>query len=202
MECVELVSWLGTSWMATNERDEARLGSVVDKKIRARVGKEDEHFDKKAVGPPVDNGRSPPADRVAVRLDGQEPCSSQAAARNAAQKRQNSSSNHVTRLLLTHLSSETSCSNPRSTGPSTCPNRRQQRQWWRAGIGPESNRRPPWPEESGRRESKFPLDLLPLLLPRLIARANTMARSILGRNTGSRARRYTATAAVAAAQPQ
>jgi hypothetical protein len=39
----------------------------------ARVGKEDDYFDKKVVGPPVENDCLPAADRVAIGLDGQEP---------------------------------------------------------------------------------------------------------------------------------
>jgi hypothetical protein len=47
----------------------------------------------------------------------------------------------------------------------------------------------------------LPLDLLSLVLSELIARANTLIRSILGRKIGTWARQYT-TAATATAQPQ
>ena len=45
---------------------------LIDKNMRARVGKEDEGRDKKVVVPPVDTDLQPPADRVAIQRDAQE----------------------------------------------------------------------------------------------------------------------------------
>ena len=46
---------------------------LIDKNMRARVGKEDEGRDKKVAGPPVDVSLQPPADRVAIQHDDQPP---------------------------------------------------------------------------------------------------------------------------------
>ena len=154
--------------------------------------KEDKNWNKKVVVPPVNSGLYPPVDRITIQPDGQSLGRRKALPVEAARS---CKTVVPTTLLVFSSTFYRPKGRDRSRAAPFCPPVATTSNSGSGGM-PDLNRSgsASVQQQSRGREHKSPLRPLPLVLPDLIARANTTARSIPDRNTGTRERQYTATA--------
>ena len=169
------------------------------KRLMRMKMKEDKNWNKKVVVPPVNSGLYPPVDRIKIQPDGQSPGRRKALPVEVARS-------FKTVVPTTLLVFSSPFSRPKGRDRSRlahfCLPVATTSSSGSGGV-PDSNRSGSASvlQHSRARERKSPLPPLPLVLPELIARANTATRSILDRNAGTCERGYTATAPTAP-QPQ